>query len=229
MRKLGTVPIMLELHNSLLADKSFTYSVPVEWFWNQTEPLSGSLKEKFENLQMLSPTAQVLYASAHAILKHGKNVPLLWFYDLDCLIHSYAARIDWDTLLSQARLFKWGSALKEALFQTQAYFNTPIPDGVFSELSQNMDMHDQWVVLAQTKPATHVLDEFQNLKVMKWYGKILLILGLIVPSPAYMRWRYKLKTAWEVPFYYLIRWWGIFVDGIRTLYHWLMKPATSKS
>jgi hypothetical protein len=31
--------VVLEIHHSLVADQTFTYSVPVDWFWEQTEPL----------------------------------------------------------------------------------------------------------------------------------------------------------------------------------------------
>jgi hypothetical protein len=44
-----------------------------------------------------------------------------------------------------------------------------------------------------------------------------LILALIAPSPAYMRWRYGLHSAWALPAYYLYRWWGIFKDAIQTV------------
>ena len=104
LQKKGPFPITLELHHSLVADKTFTYAVPVDWFWEQTEPLGRtSLGMEFENLLMLTPIAQILYAASHAMLQHGgKNVSLCWYYDLDRLIRHYDGRMDWDQLLSQA-------------------------------------------------------------------------------------------------------------------------------
>ena len=125
LQKISAPFIMIELHNSLLANKSFTYAVPVEWFWDHAKSLVSSFQMRFENLQMLAPTAQVLYASAHLLLKHGSmNAPLRWFYDLDRMIRYYNNRINWDVLLSQAKTFEWSSALDAALSQTHAYFNT---------------------------------------------------------------------------------------------------------
>jgi hypothetical protein len=41
-----------------------------------------------------------------------------------------------------------------------------------------------------------------------------------------MRWRYQLKVGWLLPAYYLIRWWGIFIDGLRTLGSFLEENFT---
>ncbi len=79
-KKRDRFPSLLELHHSLVADKTFTYAVPVDWFWEQTEPLGTSSSQmKFENFLMLTPIAQVLYAASHAMLQHGgKNrIPVL--------------------------------------------------------------------------------------------------------------------------------------------------------
>jgi hypothetical protein len=219
LQKTGMPFIMLELHNSLLVDKSFTYAVPVEWFWEQTEPIEGlSSDRRINNLRLLTPTAQVLYASAHAMLKHGgRDTSLRWYYDLDRLIRFYADRMDWNLLLLQAKTFQWGTALNAALFQTYNYFGTPIPDHVLAELPEINDRHRNLIALKQIKPSTRVFEEYQHLMARKWYGRLILILGLIMPGPAYMRWRYGLKTYWALPAWYLYRWWGILKDAIMTV------------
>ena len=74
LKKTGSQSLILEIHHSLVADKSFKYAVPVEWFWEQTEPLnvsSANVRMSFGNLLMLTPEAQVLYAASHAMLQHG--------------------------------------------------------------------------------------------------------------------------------------------------------------
>jgi hypothetical protein len=173
---------------------------------------------RFENLCMLTPTAQVLYAASHAMLQHGgQNTPLRWYCDLDRLIRTYDNRMDWDLLLSQAKVFEWGSALDAALSNANAYFDTPIPESVRASLSKQSDPHRQLVALLQTQPATHVLAEYQKLKSLSGYGRLRLVLALIFPSPAYMRWRYKFQSLWILPLYYLFRWAGILKDGIYTL------------
>jgi hypothetical protein len=209
---------ILELHNSVLANKAFTFAVPVEWFWTHTEPLSTKSNVDFENLSMLSPTVQVLYTSAHAILKHGEHVLLRWYFDLDLLVRFYDARIDWDFLLSQAQAFKWSSALSAALLQTHSYFDTPIPGQILARLAESSDRYSNWVALMQEKPATRTLEELRYFWVKNWYGRIIMIAGLVIPSPSYMRWRYKLKSSWLLLVYYPFRWWGILKDAVRTVF-----------
>lgn len=224
LQKMDAQPFTLEMHYSLVADKSFTYAVPVDWFWSQTEPLGGLSQTRFENLLMLSPAAQILYAAAHAMLQHGgKNTLLRWYYDLDLLVRYYGDRIDWGLLLSQAENFEWGSALDAALSQTCIYFNTPVPVHVRARLSERPDRHQKLVDFLKTKPDTHILEERQKLLSLNWYGRFRLVLALIFPNPGYMRWRYQLTTPWALPAHYLMRWWGIGMDFFPTMVSFLRK------
>jgi hypothetical protein len=217
LQKMDGPLLMVELHSRLLGGEAFTYAVPVDWFWSQVEPFDGDSRGRFGALHMLTPTAQLLYAGAHAALQHGgKNTTLRWYYDIDRLIRLYADRMDWDVLLLQARIFEWSSALDAALSQTQACFATPIPDRVRAGLSEQTDHHKKLVELQQVRPATHVLEEYQKMKALNGYGRLRLLLALIAPSPAYMRWRYQIQSRWSLPAYYLVRWWGIMMDVFRT-------------
>jgi hypothetical protein len=214
MRKNGT-QIITEIHRSLIADKTFKYAVPVNWFWMQTQAFDQA---RFPNLLVLTPAAQLLYASAHAMLQHGgKSAPLRWFVDIDRIIRVYEGRMDWELVLSQARVFEWGSALDAALELAREYFDTPIPQGVLDELSKHSDRHRALVEELKRQPLTHTQGELQMLQTLNTHGKIRLFLALVFPSPAYMRRRYKLKTPWALPPYYLLRWGGILADGVRTL------------
>jgi hypothetical protein len=219
LQKTGSPSITLEIHHSLVADRSFRYAVPVDWFWEQVEPLDASLLKAGDlNLLMLAPTAQVLYAASHAMLQHGgRNAPLVWFYDLDRLIRLRTEQMDWDLLLAQAKLFEWGSALEAALSKTVACFGTPIPGHVLTGLSGVSDRNQKLVALKQIQPATHVLEERQKLLSLNGYARFRLLLALIVPSPAYIRWRYRLKTSWALPAWYLFRWAGILKDAAHTV------------
>ena len=219
LKKIAVPFTTLELHHSLVADGSFTFAVPVDWFWGQTETIEAfSSERRIEKLRMLTPTAQVLYASAHAMLQHGgRNTTLRWLYDLDRLIRFYAGRMDWELLLSQAQTFEWSSSVSAALSQTVACFDTPIPQKVLDDISRHSDRNTKRVATLQHQPATHMLEEYQKLKSLNGYGRIRLILALIAPSPAYMRWRYGLKTSWALPAYYLYRWWGILKDAMMTV------------
>ena len=234
LKKTGSQSLILEIHHSLVADKSFKYAVPMDWFWEQTEPLnvpSANARMGFGNLLMLTPEAQVLYAAGHAMLQHGgKKTPLRWFYDLDQLIRYYEESLEWNLILSQAKTFEWGSALEAALSQAALYFDTPVPDRVRASLSESTDRHRSLVALKQIEPETHLLDERQKLLSLNWRGRFRLILALIFPSPAYMRWRFQLKSSRSLPYYYLSRWWGMLKDLTKTVgsIFWTVRPDTKK-
>lgn len=214
LRKTGIQGNLLEIHDSLVAEQSFSFAVPMDWFWEQAQPLAH---EKFSNLQMLSPTAQVLFAAAHAMLQHGQqNSPLRWFYDIDLLIRSHNEAIDWGMLIQQARIFEWGSALKSALERSVELFETPIPQVVRAQLQLLSDRHENLVMQKQNKPATHTLLELQKMGTLNGYARFQLFMGLLIPSPAYMRWRYGLKNNWSLPAWYIYRWAGILKDAVLT-------------
>lgn len=218
----------LEVHHSLVADKTYAYAVPVDWFWQHVEPFitRAQGEMRFNALQMLSPEAQLLYAASHAMLQHGgQKSPLRWFYDIDQLIRHYQVRLDWDLLIHQARAFEWGSALAAALDKTCRYFDTPLPEGIYSKTTALTDRHQDLVNLKQTRPPTHILLEYQKLKSLDWQGRFRLVLGLAFPTPAYMRWRYGLRNNWLLPAWYLFRWLGILKDAILTLASFVNKRA----
>jgi hypothetical protein len=217
LQKPGPRPLTLEVHDGLVGGRYFTYAVPVDWFWSQTEPLTPA-RETLPSVRVLTPTAQLLYAAAHAMLQHGgRGAPLRWFLDMHLLIEHYADRLDWELLLSQAQSFEWGSALAAALAHTRATFGTPIPERVLSRLADVSDRHEVLVAHLQSTPATRVLEERERLVGMSWYGRTRVVLALVFPTPSYMRWRYQLRSPWSLPAAYLTRWWGIVTDGLRTL------------
>ncbi|MDX9993535.1 MAG: nucleotidyltransferase family protein [Anaerolineales bacterium] len=210
----------LEIHHSLVADKTYSYAVPVDWFWTQSEPLSAPAPgARFGALLMLSPEAQLLYAASHAMLQHGgQRSPLRWFYDIDRLVRYYQPRLDWNLVLAQAVRFEWGSALAAALDQAVDYFDTPIPDPVRRALSALSDRHQDLVSQKQTQPATHTLLEYQTFKTMNREARFRFVLALAFPAPVYMRWRYRFQSVWLLPWYYLRRALGILKDGLWTLF-----------
>ena len=130
--------ITLEIHTSLVANRSFRYAVPIDWFWEQVEPMRTiSMKSEDPKLFMLSPTAQILYGIAHLMFQHeGYEAPLRWFYDLDRLVRFYSGRLDWDLLLSQARIFEWGVGFGGRSFQNNCLFWYSHPGTCFDRLER---------------------------------------------------------------------------------------------
>lgn len=218
LRKKDRSSVPLELHHRLLGNESFRFSVPVDWFWSQAEAMSDVIQTRYPGLQMLTPTTQLLFASAHAMLQHGgKKTPLRWYYDIDRLIRFYGVQIDWDILLSRAMDFEWSSALEAALSKSSDLLGTPIPESVARTLSTRTDANRILVEANLQKAETHTLEELRKMRSLNISGKFGLLLSLLFPQPSYMYRRYHFRSPGLLPAYYLFRWWGIFIDLLITV------------
>jgi hypothetical protein len=217
----------LELHHTLVGDSAYRYAVQIDWLWTQTELLQINSNEwVLGNLLILSPTAQLLYACAHAMLQHGgRDVSLRWTYDLDRMIHVHSDRLDWELLSTQAQSYTWGSAVRAALFQVVSLFHTPVPQMVLDKFAAYTDGNTERIVEMESPPGTHTLEEYQKFRALK-KGRIKMFIGLAVPSPVYMRWRYGLNTNHALPIWYVYRCWCIVKDGAKTIVYLLRTSAS---
>ena len=128
LAKTGSPFTILELHHTLVGEETFQHAVPVDWFWTQTEPLTASVEWKADNLLMLTPTAQLLYACAHAMLQHGgRNASLRWMYDLDRLVRVHADRLDWPLFLPRRGRSSGARRLLQLYSKATSLFRTPVP------------------------------------------------------------------------------------------------------
>jgi hypothetical protein len=216
------VPVLLELHWSLLGSEAFEYSVSMDWFWENLESSeTRGHKNPPETLHLafsLNSTANLQYLSAHQMLQHGgESVTLLWLLDLHRLIMYRGDEIEWRMLADQANVFGWSAALKAALQVVMETFNTQLPDGFISTLQAGEVVSGSLVELKSKQAPTHVLGEGKKIKSLNQKGQLVLFLALVFPSPAYMRWRYDPHPEWIFPIYYFFRWVGILWDGVRTL------------
>jgi hypothetical protein len=220
----------LELHHTLVGEAAFQYAVPVDWFWTQTEPLNSNTESlTTQYVLVLRSTAQLLYACAHAMLQHGnRNISLCWLYDLDQMVRAYVERYDWDLFLSRATSFAWSSAASAALSKVVDFFDTPVPRMVLEALAAQTDRNSTLVAEMGMRPTTHTQQEYQTFKTLNGRGRFKLVQGLVLPGPAYMRWRYGLKRSWQLPLWYLYRWWTICKDMLHTGWVLLLKKRPVK-
>lgn len=207
--------IAVELHWSLIAGAADWRAPSLTWFWEQTEPFPP-----YPELRMLTPTAHLLYLSAHLMLQHGAaQARLLWFYDLHLLLTQEAERLDWEALLARARAYRWAPALRAALMEVHARFGTPLPPGVLDTLAHHEDPRALRFVRRRASPlqtrATATLDK---IRALNWSARLRWTWRLLCPSSAYMRWRYAPHPEWLWPVYYPYRWLDMLWEGGRTLY-----------
>ncbi len=228
LKKESSIGVVLELHWILIATPAFRHSVSMQWFWENLEPKTEWKHiESSGNILGLNPTANMMYLSAHQIIQHGgENASLRWMLDLHRLIVCRNSEINWQQLAFQSNVFGWSSALKTALKSIEEMFGTPLPSGFYSKLDSNLNEISAMVESKSVKSSTHILTEWKKLHSLHWYGRLKFIIALVFPSTAYMRWRYKAKSDWILPFTYLKRWFIIFLDAIKTIGKFFQKDFT---
>ncbi|HEY0154597.1 MAG TPA: nucleotidyltransferase family protein [Longimicrobium sp.] len=200
--------LLVEMHTSLHPSQLLRVSEHLHWFRAQVvETEAAGVR-----VRHFTPEAQLLHLAAHAILQHGEAERYLQRF-LDChLVVAGTPRLDWDVVLRQAAALDWTYALHRALTRAREHFDTPVPDHVLLALAERGTRATRATNLAvalarpgadEPTERARVIGTAQPLHVRLYVG-----LRTVVPSPAYMRWRYAAK-AWELPGAYLRRWWGI--------------------
>ena len=207
-------PTHVELHWNLIGGRGSRYRPRIEWFWEQSEPI------ELLGLQALTlnATAHLLYLAAHVTLKHGRDeARLLWFHDLHLLI-SHSGELDWQELLARADEFDWASGLRAALRGTQGLFSTPVPEEVGSALGGDGDQEAGGMRRHNAGALqTRIASTWQDWSALHWPVRLRCILATVIPSRAYITWRYAPHPAWLWPFYYPYRWLDMLGDGLSTL------------
>ena len=218
------IHLAVELHWTLVSDKHDWRSPSLPWFWQQTEPIPNT-QSPISNLQpptsilQLTPAANLLYLCAHLMLQHGEARSVLrWFYDIHLLVTQEGQRIDWDELILRAQEFHWAPALHSALSGTAARFATPLPAGLLESLMDGADPRDQALVQRKARPQIRGERVSDVLASLSWRARLRLLLANVIPSPAYVRWRYKPRPAWLWPLCYPYRWLDILREGLTTLW-----------
>ncbi|MCD6291042.1 MAG: nucleotidyltransferase family protein [Anaerolineae bacterium] len=221
----GKAPLYVEVHWTLVAGRHGRYTPSMEWFWSHTEPVSmgDATKPRTgpslpDSPLTLSPTAHLPYLAAHLMLQHGEaRSQTLWFYDIDLMIRRWGGRIDWDDLLQHAQEFRWAAALHAALRGVRERFGTPLPERVLDRLDVMSDEESARLVRRKATPwRTRLPGVLNTMAAMSWTLRLRLIAAHVLPSPTYMRWRYKPQPTWLWPLTYPYRWLDILRDGVST-------------
>ena len=153
----------------------------------------------------LNPLDNLLYLSTHLMLQHaGDGARLLWYYDIHLLLRRYSEELDWACLLAEAEASGRAQPLFQALEGVRERFGDLwLPEGFMKELER---------LSASGVTPVHSEDWVQQwtwdaLCELGWRARLRLGLGLLLPHPEYMRWRYQPKPAWLWPATYPLRWW----------------------
>lgn len=215
--------ILVELHFRLLgaADRLLP-PAGLEWFWQQTMKVESVRVESVEagrgGWSTLRPEAHLLYLAAHALLQHGEaDLRLLRFFDLHQIIAT-TPDFDWGFLVAAAASLGWTYSTARGLQWAHYLFATPLPETVLEQLAARRPEHDT-IVHAQRRGQARTLSEavLHDLATMGWGDRLRTAQRIILPPPAYMKWRYQLAASWQLPAAYWARWRHMGSDAWRTL------------
>ena len=181
-----------------------------------------------ERALTLTPTAHLLYLSAHLMLQHGEaHSSLRWFYDIYLLVERERGRMRWDELVARAREFRWAPAVYTALVGARDRFcgssaeegDAWLPHGVVEALAEASDLQASRLVARRADSLqTRAIGVVAAASSLSPRARLRLLLAVVIPSPAYMRWRYRPRPAWLWPLCYLYRWFDILREGLSTLW-----------
>lgn len=208
----ATQEITVELHWSVgVSQQAHLNESARQWFWQRTQAFT--LPAGSEGLSF-QPAAQLLYLAAHLILKHGaENTRLIWFHDIHLLVERYQEQWDWEAVIQSAAELGCLEVLAAALSGACQRFRTALPQEVLQELL----LHDPGTPMdgkAAGGPANSIHRKtWDALLLLDLHLRLRLAWRLFLPSPAYMRWRYRPQPAWLWPLYYPSRWWDFLKSG----------------
>ena len=228
----------VEIHWTLLGSPGDWRSPPMDWFWRHTEawrpPSDLQKSEEADSLGgmvvQLDPTAMLLHLAAHLVLGHGEaDGRLLWLYDIHLLVEKAGDRVDWEEAAERACDFSWGPALATALEQSRDSFGTTVDDALIAQFSATVDRRSSRFVEIKNQPVqTRLLWNLQHLGAKNWPLRVRMLLALLFPSPAYIRWRYNPRPAWAWPLCYPWRWLDALGDLARTVYRLAFRRASTR-
>lgn len=197
----------LEVHWTLARSDHDRQAPDMVWFWEHTEPLRLPVPTPFLTLD---PTAHLLYLAAHAMLYHGEaEADPKWVYDVHLLVEKEGARIRWGELVEQAAACRWTEAVLRALQRAAERFGTPVPEEALAALKARRDESVSRMLERKAVPRRKGEKAWEKFSTLDWRGRVALLRGLLFPSPAFIRWRYRPNPAWTWPLYYPYRWWDI--------------------
>lgn len=223
-------PADVEVHHSLVTAPGHPYAPNLAWFWSQIEPLPTC-----PEINWLAPTGQLLHLAAHMVLQHGEAyMTLIKYYDVHALIAHYGTRIDWDDLAQQVAVWGWNGVLDAAMQAVTLRFQTPWP----GREQQVGDRGAQRSAIQSTAASLVVEQRSQKISsiplghlgigigTLPWPDRVAVIWESLVPTPTYMRWRYRLRPAWLWPLAYFVRWFNGVRDTIRLIGMWFERDRS---
>jgi hypothetical protein len=149
------------------------------------------------------------------VLHHGEGAPGLWWQELDLLIRQAGMSLNWNTFAEIVGGSGQSFLALEALRRLRERFRTPIPRSALTGLAEQ-GSRTRFANLLAHAPNINGREEFaQFVSLPGLRAKLRYALGLLFPSPAFMKQRYGAQTGIRIGMAYLRRVFRIGWDGMR--------------
>ncbi len=192
----GKQPAQVDLHWHLFNHTHQRARIPIEWFWERTTPVQVGGR----TAQIFSPEAQLLHLATHFVLHH-RGDGLKWSYDLALLLTR--ERIEWGAVVEAVRAFGLSQVVRATLLGVSDVWGIPAPAECLDALRPSFGERVQFAF--ETAPRIEARVVWDAAGISSRRGGAAYLWRAVLPSPGYMRARYKIAHAWQLPFYYLWR------------------------
>jgi hypothetical protein len=176
----------------------------MDWFHHTAVPAPIAGAQSW----ILAPDAQLLHLSAHYMTHGGPDrAPLIWAHDIAELIARHGAELDWHAILSRAQQYSLTYALRTTLIHLHHQWHVPVPSEALAALSaRHAASAEKRYYRLRARTHSPLARLWVHAASLGGWGKRLRYLGgTLFPSPAYMRWRYRVQHTLLLPLSYLQR------------------------
>jgi hypothetical protein len=191
----------IDLHWHLFGLSFYRQRTPIDWFWQRTT----ATEVTGQPARMFTPTAQLLYLSAHSALHHGGQ-RLIWLYDVALLLSRCRDEIAWEELVQAAQEFGLAQPLRMTLMQVREVWGVAVPAEAKRRLDKVRPTLRERSVFAVTTarwPELRLLVDGLSLSGLR--SKLAFWRRQIFPDASYMKARYEIGDLRLLPFFYLWR------------------------
>lgn len=193
--------LAVDIHWSLIDSHYYQQALSHDWFWDSSVPLPGYAA------RMLGPEAQLLHLSTHFMVHHhGKGI--LWLYDIVRLLRHHDGALDWNRVFGEAERCELVLSLQKTLQRGIDELGLRIEGpqrAVLSELQPSAkERHVFDHPTLGTSRAQHFLNDVVTLS--GWRARASYVAHRLIPSTAFMRRRYQLRSDAWLALYYPYRW-----------------------
>jgi len=166
------------------------------------------------SFKTLHPVDALIHAAVHLTMIHGKDMRLIWIYDIVLIARHLHAPHEWEELQEKSVAWRGRLALEYATKLAKVWYNLQLHDG-FDDFSRwpepAAEETETWLHLTRDHWVTVLLK--RNLFNLSWLLKMFRsVFYLLFPPPAVVRFCYPPPRPWLLPLSYIRRWYRWFFD-----------------